>query len=88
MRVQIEIQLNVEDSISASRASFYVKDKDFKKDADWAVGIVAYEWIQQRWREFGCRKIIIHKVVWDEKHDITELVKQIEPIDPPDDLPF
>ncbi|KQL20462.1 hypothetical protein [Cytobacillus solani] len=88
MKVHIAIHLNVEDSISASRATFYVKDSDFKKDADFAVGIIAYEWIQSRRREFGFRRMEIEKVIWDEQHDITDLVKQIRPIEPPDDLPF
>lgn len=88
MKVHIEIQLIIEGTRSMSRAQFYVRDKDFKADADFAVGIVAYEWIQQRRREIGFRHMIIDKVIWDEQHDITELVRQIQPIDPPDDLPF
>ncbi|MGM0780077.1 MAG: hypothetical protein ACQEXE_26345 [Bacillota bacterium] len=66
---------------------FYVRDQEFKVDPNFAVAVVAYEWIRQQWRESGCRDMIIEMVTWNEENDITEDVKQIRPV-VKDDLPF
>ncbi|WP_282140334.1 hypothetical protein [Cytobacillus oceanisediminis] len=87
MRVVIETMLNIEGNRGSSRGEFFVRDRDFKDDPNFAVAVIAYEWIQQQWRESGCRDMIIEMVTWNEENDITEDVKQIEPI-VKDDLPF
>lgn len=88
MEVLIETQLRIEGSRSMRRGSFNVNNKEFEENPDFTIGIVAYEWIQSQIRETGCRQTTIEKVTWDDQHDITELVKQIRPIEPPDNLPF
>ncbi|MCM3180254.1 hypothetical protein [Cytobacillus horneckiae] len=88
MKVVIETQLDVEGNRGLRRGEFYIKDSEFKKDADWFISIKAYEWIQQQIAEYGGRKTEIVKVTWNEEHDITEIVKQVRPIEPMDDLPF
>ncbi|EWG11697.1 hypothetical protein PBF_06181 [Cytobacillus firmus DS1] len=83
----IQTILNIEGNRGLRAAEFIVRDSEFKKDPDFAVAVVAYEWIQQQWRETGCRKMIIEKVTWNEKNEITEDVNLIKPIEK-DDLPF
>jgi hypothetical protein len=87
MRVVIETMLNIEGIRGSSRGEFFVRDRDFKDDLNFAVAVLAYEWIQQQWRESGCRDLIIELVTWNEENDITEDVKQIRPV-VKDDLPF
>ncbi len=88
MKVIIQTILNVEGNRGIRNGEFYVRDSEFKKDPDFAVAVVAYEWIQHQWRESGCRDMIIEKVTWNEENDITEDVKQIRPVIKDDDLPF
>lgn len=66
--------MNIEGNRGLRNGEFYVKDID-----NFSIAIVAYEWIQQQWRETGCRDMIIEKVTWNEGNDITEDVKQIRP---------
>lgn len=87
MRVVIETMLNIEGIRGSSRGEFFVQDRDFRDDPNFAVAVVAYEWIQQQWRESGCRDMIIEMVTWNEENDITEDVRRIEPV-VRDDLPF
>lgn len=87
MKVIIQTILNVEGNRGIRNGEFYVRDSEFKKDPDFAVAVVAYEWIQHQWRESGCRDMIIEKVTWNEENDITEDVKQFRPV-VRDDLPF
>ncbi|WHY63277.1 hypothetical protein [Cytobacillus firmus] len=87
MMVVIETILNIEGNRGSSRGEFFVRDRDFKDDPNFAVAVVAYEWIQQQWRESGCRDMIIEMVTWNEENEITEDVRRIEPI-AKDDLPF
>ncbi|MCS0672451.1 hypothetical protein [Cytobacillus firmus] len=87
MRVVIETMLNIEGNRGSSRGEFFVRDRDFKDDPNFAVAVIAYEWIQQQWRESGCRDLIIEMVTWNEENDITEYVRQIRPV-VKDDLPF
>jgi hypothetical protein len=88
MKVLIETQLKIEGNAGMRRGQFYVNDKEFKENPDFTVGVIAYEWIQKQKAEFGHRHTVIEKVVWNDQHDITDLVKQIRPIEPPDNLPF
>lgn len=76
MRVVIETMLNIEGIRGSSRGEFFVRDRDFKDDLNFAVAVLAYEWIQQQWRESGCRDLIIELVTWNEENDITEDVRQ------------
>ncbi|MCS0652039.1 hypothetical protein [Cytobacillus firmus] len=87
MRVVIETMLNIEGNRGSSRGEFFVRDRDFKDDPNFTVAVVAYEWIQQQWRESGCRDMIVEMVTWNEENDITEVVKQVQPV-VEDDLPF
>lgn len=88
MKVLIETHIRVEGTGNMRRGEFFVNDQEFKEDPDFTVGVVAYEWIEQQKRETGFRDTDIEKVIWNDEHDITELVKQIRPIKPVDDLPF
>ncbi|MFS0591701.1 hypothetical protein AB1L05_08875 [Cytobacillus horneckiae] len=88
MRVLIETQLDVEGNRGLRRGNFDIKNSEFKKDPDWYISILAYEWIQKQISEYDGRKTEIVKVTWNEENDITEIVKQIRPIEPIDDLPF
>lgn len=88
MKVVIQTILNVEGNRGFRNGEFHVRDSEFKKDPDFAVAVVAYEWIQQQWRESGCRDLIIENVTWNEENDITQIVREIEPVLPDDDLPF
>lgn len=87
MKVVIETYLNIEGNRGSRRGEFFVPNRDFKKDPDFAVAVVAYEWIQQQMNETGHRDTVIEKVTWDEVNDITEIVKQIRPVIK-DNLPF
>ncbi|MCM3705301.1 hypothetical protein M3205_06110 [Cytobacillus firmus] len=87
MRVVIQIILNIEGNRGLRNGEFFVPDREFKNDSNFAVSVVAYEWIQQQWRETGCRDMVIEKVTWNVENDITEDVKKIKPI-VMDDLPF
>ncbi|CAM3679572.1 hypothetical protein GCM10009865_47750 [Aeromicrobium ponti] len=87
MKVVIQTILNIEGNRGYRSGEFFVRDSDFKKEPNFAVAVIAYEWIQQQIRESGCRETIIEKVTWNEEHDITEDVKQISPVIK-DDLPF
>lgn len=51
MNVVIETTLNIEGNRCSSRGEFFVKNHDFKEDPDFAVAVVAYEWIQQQKRK-------------------------------------
>lgn len=88
MKVVIETILNIEGNRGLRRADFFVKDREFKNDSDFAVAVVAYEWIQQQKSETGYRETIIEKVTWNDQYDITEIVRQIQPLIPEDTLPF
>ncbi len=88
MRVIIETKLNIEGIRGSSRGEFFVRDRDFKDEPNFAVAVVAYEWIQQQKRETGQRDTIIEKVTWNEKNDITQIVREIEPVMREDDFPF
>ncbi|WP_370225311.1 hypothetical protein [Cytobacillus sp.] len=88
MRVVIQTILNFEGNRGFRNGEFHVRDSEFKKDPNFAVAVVAYEWIQQQKRESGYRETIIEKVTWNEQNDITQIVREIEPVLPEDDLPF
>jgi hypothetical protein len=88
LQVLIETHLNIEGTRNMRSGYFYVNDDEFKEDEDFTVACVAYEWIQKQKREFGCNDIVVDKVIWNKENDITEIVRQIVPVLPPDDLPF
>lgn len=88
LKVIIETRLIIEGNHNMRRGEFFINDREFKADPDFAVSVIAYEWIERQKAETGYRDTIIEKVVWNEVNDITDLVKQIRPIEPVDDLPF
>ncbi|MGM0776895.1 MAG: hypothetical protein ACQEXE_10535 [Bacillota bacterium] len=88
MKVIIQTILNVEGNRGFRNGEFYVRDSEFKKDPNFAVAVVAYEWIQQQKHETGQRDTVIEKVTWNEKNDITQIVREIVPVLPEDNLPF
>ncbi|UYG98105.1 hypothetical protein [Cytobacillus firmus] len=88
MKVVIETTVNTEGNRGSSRGEFFVGNRDFKEEPNFAVAVVAYEWIQQQKRETGQRETIIEKVTWNEVNDITDIVKEIQPLLPEDNLPF
>ncbi|USK44668.1 hypothetical protein [Cytobacillus oceanisediminis] len=87
MRVVIQAILNTEGIRGLRTGEFNVRDSEFKRNPDFSVAVVAYKWIQQHWKETGCRDMIIEKVTWNDENDITEDVKKVEPV-VKDDLPF
>lgn len=87
MNVHIRLHLNIEGSKSRQEGMFPVNAKDFKNDPDMTIGIIAYEWIQRIMYQTGYRETEITQVVYNEEHDITQVVKQIRPVIK-DDLPF
>ncbi|WP_205439666.1 hypothetical protein [Peribacillus alkalitolerans] len=87
MEVHIRLHLNIEGNKQRSEGMFPVNSKDFKEDPDMTVGIIAYEWIQKIKHQTGYRETEITQVVYNEEHDITELVRQIKPVIK-DNLPF
>lgn len=88
MKIIIETRLNIEGNRNMRRGEFFVNDRDFNADPHFTVGIIAYEWIEKQKAETGQRTTIVEKVIWNDEHDITELVKEIRPLEPVDDLPF
>lgn len=88
MRVVIQTILNVEGNRGFRNGEFHVRDSEFNKDPNFAVAVVAYEWIQKQKRETGQRETIIEKVTWNEQNDITQIVREIQPVLPEDNLPF
>lgn len=88
MNVLITTRLNTEGSIGLRSGNFNIKNSDFKKDPDWYIAIIAYEWIKDQIAEYGGRKTEILRVTWNEENDITDIVKSIYPIMPDDNLPF
>ncbi|MBG9585608.1 hypothetical protein [Cytobacillus firmus] len=88
MRVVIQTILNVEGNRGFRTGKFHVRESEFIKDPDFAVAVVAYEWIQQQKRETGQRDTIIEKVTWNQENDITQIVREIQPVIPEDNLPF
>ncbi|USK47878.1 hypothetical protein LIT38_14850 [Bacillus sp. CMF12] len=55
MKVIIETTLNIIGSRGLRRGEFFVSDREFKDDANFAVAIVAYEWIQEQIKESSSR---------------------------------
>ena len=88
MNIVIETTLNIEGNRGSSRGEFFISNRDFKNDPNFAVAVVAYEWFQQQNRDTGQRETIIEKVTWNEVNDITDIVKEIQPLLPEDNLPF
>lgn len=87
MEVHIRLHLKIEGIGSRQEGMFPVNQRDFKNDSDMTVGVIAYEWVQRIMHQSGYRETEITEVVYNEEHDITEVVKQIRPIIK-DDLPF
>ena len=88
MNIIIDVYLYAHGNSFFKGGSFAVLPSYFKKDPDWAVAIVAYEWIQQIKREFGySNDFKIEKVIYNGDKEVTEIVKKVIPIDH-DDLPF
>ncbi len=87
-KIHLEVHLEIEGNRTLHRASFDVNKKEFEKDAEFTAGVVAYQWIDEIKRENGYRDTIIELVNLNNKEDITETVKKIRPVLPPDDLPF
>ncbi|MEK3855922.1 hypothetical protein [Cytobacillus sp. FSL H8-0458] len=88
MNVIIQTTLNIEGNRGFRNGEFFVPDREFNKDPNFAVAVVAFKWIQQQMNETGHRETIIEKVTWNEKNDITQIVREIKPVLPEDNLPF
>lgn len=88
MKVILQTTLNIEGNRGFRTGEFSVPNTEFRKDPNFAVAIVAYEWIQQQMNETGHRETVIEKVIWNEKNDITQIVREIHPVIPEDTLPF
>lgn len=81
MNIVLKVHLNINGSRSLHQNG-YVR---VKREED--IVPHAYQWIKKIWKDNGCHKMIIDKVIWNEEHDITEEVKKYEPVII-DDLPF
>lgn len=88
MKIHLEVHLNIEGNRTLQRASFDVNKKEYENDSEFTAGVVAYQWIEQIKRETGYKETEIELVKLDGTQDITETVRKIRPIVPPDDLPF
>lgn len=88
MNVIIEVHLHSLQNNFTQSGNFPVPVSEFKKDPEWAVAIVAFEWIQQiKRKQVSSEGFRIDKVIYNGEHDITDLVKKVKPIIQ-DDLPF
>lgn len=59
MKVVIQTTINIEGNRGFRNGEFFVPDKVFKKDPNFAVAVVAYEWIQQQMSETGYREWLV-----------------------------
>lgn len=87
MNVHIRIHLNIDGNKQRQEGMFQFNQREFKEDPEMTVGIIAYEWIEKMKHQTGYRVTEIIQVVYNEEHDITEVVKKIRPV-VKDDLPF
>lgn len=87
MKINLNIQLNIEGTKSIRGGSFPVNTQEFKDNPDFTVAVIAYQFIQDCKKETGFRDTVIEKVIYDGDKDITEIVKEIRPVIQ-DDLPF
>lgn len=87
MKVHIRLHLMIEGMKQRQEGLFQVNARDFKNSPEMTVGIVAYEWVQRMMYQTGYRETEITQLVYNEEHDITELVRSIRPV-VEDDLPF
>nr|WP_309101110.1 hypothetical protein [Fredinandcohnia onubensis] len=88
MKVNIDVFLYIEGSHLRSGGTFNINPREYKKDTDLAVAIVAYQYILSIIKETGYKETFIKKVLYEENKDITELTRQIKRIPQRDDLPF
>lgn len=88
MYINLEVSYTIDgNNQNYQRGAFFVTDEYFKNDPDFIASVDAYKWTQQIYREQGCRDMEITKVLYNGVNDITDLVKNIQPIIE-DDLPF
>lgn len=89
MNINITIHYrSTSDSRLLQSGYFPVNSLEFKKDPNKEAARVAYEWWKLIKRDMSFQ-VIIDKVTYNEEHNITELVKQLDDAPIPDiDLPF
>lgn len=66
------------------RASFPVNTKYFKDDPDQEAARVAFDWWKHIKRNMFHR-VLINEIFYNENHDITKLVKELDKTPIPDD---
>jgi len=82
MKLNLAIHLNIDGNRITKRGEFTVwKEEDIPK--------LAHDWVRYTKNETGHRKTEIEKIVWNNEHDITDKVRQLDNAPIPDiDLPF
>lgn len=92
MHIHLEVHITTMTPVGPSRGMskgiFKVNDWEYQKDPEFVAAVEAYKFIEGIRKEGGYMDTVIEKVLLEEDRDITEVVKQIQPIIPPDDLPF
>ncbi|WP_223592488.1 hypothetical protein [Neobacillus bataviensis] len=81
MEFLMDVSLIIEGSGVSTGGYFFARNKS-------EIPKVAYQFIQDKKRESGCRKMVIKKVIVNGSEDITQVVQEIEnrPIPPMDDI--
>ncbi|WP_260288492.1 hypothetical protein [Peribacillus aracenensis] len=80
MRINLQVYLHAHGSRFLKSGVFPVNVSEFKKEPDQAAAVSAYEWIRAINKEMGFSKDFrIDKVIYDQEHDITEIVRQKTP---------
>ncbi|MEH7332306.1 hypothetical protein V7161_06690 [Neobacillus drentensis] len=81
MEFLMDVNLIIEGAGVSTGGYFYARNKS-------EIPKVAYQFIQDKKRESGCRKMVIKKVIVNGSEDITQVVKELEsrPIPPMDDF--
>ncbi|MDN3020105.1 hypothetical protein PH210_28595 [Paenibacillus sp. BSR1-1] len=81
MEFLMDVNLIIEGSGVSTGGYFFARKKS-------EIPKVAYQFIQDKKRESGCRKMVIKKVIVNGSEDITQVVKEIEsrPIPQMDDI--
>lgn len=88
MKVQIEVHLIIEGTGYLRRGPLDVDPVEYVQDPETAIIKTAYEFISEIKSRTGYRETVIEKVIYDGKHDITELVRNYRPFVDDSILPF
>ncbi|WP_428909455.1 hypothetical protein [Niallia sp. Krafla_26] len=86
MNIHIELTYIGWESTITQKGNFRVDDREFREVPDKAAAEVTLNWIKGIRRERGINNIL--KVTYNNEHDITDLVKDLDTRIHDDGLPF